>query len=246
MKLGVMQPYFFPYIGYWQLMNTVDEWVVFDDVQFIDKGWINRNRVLHPEVRKEWQFITLPLKGRGQFDKIKDVGIDFSKSWKKQIMGKLTSYRRIACNYHETIDFVDYCLDESESNLSSLVIETIRKVSENIGIKTRIHVQSRLGLDVECVSHPGQWGLHISSAMGASEYINPLGGRSIFRATDFSDRGIGIKFIKSEVDSYAQGGRDFCPNMSIIDVMMFNSNEEIRAMLGRYSLVEGCEGIVDE
>lgn len=246
MKLGIMQPYFFPYIGYWQLMGAVDEWVFFDDVQFIDKGWINRNRILHPEAHKEWQFITLPLKGRGQFDKIRDVRVDFSKSWKKQVMGKLTGYRRIACNYHETVDFVDYCLDEGEENLSVLVIATIKKISENLGINPRFHVQSHLSVEVESVSHPGQWGLHISSAMGASEYINPLGGRSIFREKEFNDRGIGINFMKCELAPYPQGNRSFCPDMSIIDVMMFNSSEEIRRMLSQYSLVRGCGDVIDE
>ena len=93
MKLGIMQPYFFPYIGYFQLMKHVDQWVVFDDIQFIDKGWINRNRILHPDTKKQWLYITLPLHKRKQFDKICNIHIKSEINWKEEILGRLTAYK---------------------------------------------------------------------------------------------------------------------------------------------------------
>ena len=94
MKLGIMQPYLFPYVGYFQLMNAVDRWIAFDEIQFIDKGWINRNRILHPDPVKQWQFLTVPLSKRGQFDKICNISIKEELDWRSQIFGKLTMYKK--------------------------------------------------------------------------------------------------------------------------------------------------------
>ena len=96
MKLGIMQPYFFPYLGYFRLLNSVDRWIAFDEVQFIDKGWINRNRILHTNKSKEWQYITLPLYNKSRFDKISEISIDMQQNWRANILGKLTLYQKIA------------------------------------------------------------------------------------------------------------------------------------------------------
>ena len=119
MKLGVMQPYFFPYIGYFQLMKNVDQWVVFDDIQYINKGWINRNRILHPNVEKQWQYITLPLVKRKQFEKICNIEIKSEINWRAEILGKLTAYKRKAPFYNETLNLINECFDTTDLNLSS-------------------------------------------------------------------------------------------------------------------------------
>lgn len=236
MKLGIMQPYFFPYIGYFQLINAVDRWIAFDDIQFIDKGWVNRNRVLHPDPAKEWQYITLPLDKRGQFDKICDIRIKSSVDWRSQILGKLTSYRKKAPYYNQTIELIRDCFDVDETNLSRLVIRSLKMTSQHLGIQTSIEVQSEIDLQLPIIEHPGQWALKISEAVGGSEYINPFGGAEIFRQEEFDSAGVKLSFLQPNLLPYSQRRDGFVAGLSIIDVMMFNAPSAVRELLGEYRL----------
>lgn len=238
MKLGIMQPYFFPYIGYFQLMNAVDRWVVFDQVQFIDKGWINRNRILHPDAEKEWQYITVPLAKKAQFDKICDISIKTEIDWRNDILGKLTSYRRKAPYYQQTRDFVRDCFDTDETKLAGLVVRILRKTATYLGIRTPIEVQSEMNLQLGEICHPGQWALRISQVLGADEYLNPAGGRSIFNKDEFYSSNIKLGFLSTNLNVYAQKRLNFVAGLSIIDVMMFNSMGDLQGMLYDYSLSE--------
>ena len=226
MKVAIMQPYFFPYIGYFQLMNAVDRWIAFDEIQFIDKGWINRNRILHPDPVKEWHFITLPLANRGQFDKICDISIKSEIDWRANILGKLTFYKKKAPYYNQTIDFVRYCFDSEENNLARIVIEILKKTARYLGIQTPIDTQSDMNLKLGEVQHAGQWALRISEAIGATEYINPQGGHEIFKSEEFCDSKIKLSFFKADLIPYQQRRENFIHGLSIIDVLMFNTLEE--------------------
>jgi hypothetical protein len=234
MKVAIMQPYFFPYIGYFQLLNAVDRWIAFDEIQFIDKGWINRNRILHPNPAKEWQFITLPLAKRGQFDKICDISIKSEIDWRANILGKLTSYKNQAPYYTQTIDFVRYCFDTDEKNLACLVIEILKKTVGYLGIKTPIDVQSEMNLNLGEVQHAGQWALRISEAIGAKEYINPHGGQEIFKPEEFDDAKIKLSFLKAGLTPYQQKREKFVHGLSIVDFLMFNKIENCEKFLGQY------------
>lgn len=237
MKLGIMQPYFFPYIGYFQLINAVDRWIAFDDIQFIDKGWINRNRVLHPDPVKEWQYITLPLDKRGQFDKICDISIKSQVDWRSQILGKLTSYKKKAPYYDQTIDFVRDCFDADETNLSRFVIRSLKMTAQYVGIQTPIDVQSEMDLHLPKIEHPGQWALRISEAVGASEYINSLGGAEIFRQEEFESAGVTLTFLQPTLAPYSQRRDGFVGGLSIIDALMFNDREKCAKLIEGYDLV---------
>ena len=231
MKIGIMQPYFFPYIGYFQLMNYVDQWIVFDQVQFIDKGWINRNRILHPDARKEWQFITVPLKKRGQFTNIQELRINTDQAWVDNIMGKLSAYKK-APYFEQTRDFVRDCLlEHQDESLSQLLVMTLSKTARELGINTPINVQSEMKLNLPEITHPGQWALEISKKLNAHEYINPTGGSEIFNEDEFKGAGISLRFLKPELSSYVQRRGFFTPGLSIIDVMMWNDRSTIQEML---------------
>lgn len=239
MKLAIMQPYLFPYVGYFQLMAYADRWVVFDDVQFINKGWVNRNRILHPDVSKGWQFITLPLDKRRRFDGIGDVRIKADGQWQGQILGKLSAYRRKAPHYDATLAFVRECLDTDETNLSRFVVRCLRLTARRLGITTPIDVQSQLQLTLRPVEHAGQWALRISEALGASEYINPHGGTDIFDPKEFEQAGIALRFLRPRLSPYVQRRGHFVPGLSILDVMMWNSLEAIAEQLaGDYDVLE--------
>ena len=238
MKLGIMQPYFFPYIGYFQLMNAADRWVAFDDIQFIDKGWINRNRILHPNPAKEWQFITLPLAKRGQFDKICDISNKSEIDWRAQILGKLTSYKKKAPYYSQTIDLVRDCFNTEETNLARLVIDILRKTATYLGIQTEIDVQSEMGLQLGEIEHAGQWALRISESIGATEYINPQGGVEIFKPDEFNAANIKLSFLETNLVPYSQRSERFHPGLSIIDVLMWCSISDVHSALTSYKLVD--------
>jgi hypothetical protein len=231
MKIGIMQPYFLPYIGYFQLMNHVDKWVVFDDIQYIDKGWINRNRILHPNPEKKWQYIGIPVCRARQSDKITTVQIDNSKKWKKNILGKLTCYKRKAPYYRGTMDLVTECLHPETTNLSDYLAGTLQIVANYLGISTEISRQSHLDLSLETIEHPGQWALQISHKMGAKQYINPSGGSQLFIDSEFAELGVTLRFLRAKLSPYVQRCGYFVPGLSIIDVLMWNSIEEVKTML---------------
>lgn len=233
MKIGIMQPYFFPYIGYFQLMQVVDRWIAFDKIQFIDKGWINRNRILHPDPVKEWQFITIPLSKRGQFDNICDITIKDEINWRSQILGKLSHYKRKAPYYNQTIDFIRDCLDSNETNLASLVIDILKKTAIYIGIETQIEVYSKINLDLGTIEHPGQWALRICEKLGACEYFNPAGGVEIFKQQEFDASGIKLSFFESKFLPYEQRNDKFIEGLSIIDILMFISADNLGEFLNQ-------------
>ena len=223
-----MQPYFFPYIGYFQLMNRTERWIVLDHVQFIDKGWINRNRILHPDHKKEWQYMTIPLHKRGQFDRICEVSVKSDIDWRKNILGKLTFYKRVAPHYRQTVDFVMNCFDTDETNLARLVIGMLKKTSAHLGISTPIEIQSEMNLSLAPIEHPGQWALRIAQELGATEYLNPEGGKNIFRPCEFDDLNIKLTFFSAKPNPYPQKRPNFVAGLSIVDVLMWNDIEELR------------------
>lgn len=226
-----MQPYFFPYIGYFQLMNAVDRWIVFDEIQFIDKGWINRNRILHPDPTKEWQFVTVPLSKRGQFDKICDISIKSDLNWKTQILNKLTSYKKRAPYYNQTIEFVRYCFETDETNLAILVSEILKKTASFLNINTPVDLQSQLNLELDDVQHAGQWALRICERLGAKEYINPVGGKQIFQSDEFAASNINLSFFEHTLTPYSQARKEFVEGLSIIDVLMWCSDDTVKQFL---------------
>jgi len=238
-----MQPYFFPYIGYFQLMAYVDRWVVFDETQFIHKGWVNRNRVLHPDIQKQWQYVTVPLAKKSRDEQICNLLIHPDDGWRNQILGKLTSYRKKAPYYAETMDFVADCFDCKEQSLVAFLVSLLRKTQEHIGFDTQIDVQSDLDLAVLHVEHAGQWSLRIAEQLGASSYINPAGGAGLFREGEFNDAGIELRFLESQSSPYDQGGRDFVAGLSIIDVLMWNGKEAVKSMLSSNFALKTADAI---
>lgn len=212
-------------------MNYADEWVVFDDVQFIDKGWINRNRILHPEHQKEWQYITVPLDKRGRFDRIIDIKIKKESGWVDTIMGKLTVYKRKAPYYEQTCEFVRDCLDNDEYSLSKMLEKTLSQTAEVLSIGTPLRMQSNMSMALPEIKHPGQWALEISKLFQAAEYINPPSGSNIFKQEEFDRSGIKLSFLKPKLSNYIQRRGGFVSGLSIIDVMMWNDKSAIQQML---------------
>lgn len=236
MKLGIMQPYFFPYIGYFSLIDYADKWIVFDTVQYIERGWVNRNRIIHP-TKPEHSYITVPLESHKQNTSICNVMIKSDEQYIERIMGQLTaSYKKRAPYFKEVTELVEDCLNAEKTNLSTLNVIVLDKVCKYIGIPFNYEVFSEMDLAIDDVNDAGEWALNISKALGAHEYVNPPGGIALFDEKKFNEAEIKLTFLQNNLTQYNQKKSEFISGLSIIDVMMFNSPEEIRKMLKDYCL----------
>ncbi len=228
----------FPYLGYFQLINYVDKWVVFDDTQFISKGWVNRNRILHPDIRKEWQYFTVPVKKHSRESRIKDIEINDEKKWRDKFLGKLTSYKRKAPNYTETVEFIDGCISFKCLTILELAVHTLEKTCSYLGVPFDYSIFSKMEITPENIEHAGQWALGIADSIGADEYVNPYGGYSIFNENEFLERKIDLRFLKPSLKPYIQRREGFVPGLSIVDVMMWNDKDKIHRMLTDFEIVK--------
>ena len=239
-KLAIMQPYFFPYIGYFQLINAVDKFVIFDDIQYIRHGWINRNRILSPNLEKEWHYCNVPLEKHSRTDVIKNIKIKISENWKDSILGKLAYYKELRAPYYEgVLELVTDCLSYDTNFISDLNIYVLKRTSEYIGINFDYMVSSQSGFDYSNVGDSGEWALEISKQLNASVYINPARGTKLFETSKFKQVGIELEFLDSNSISYTQSKRKYVEGLSIIDVLMWNSIESVHDMMNYKSLTGG-------
>lgn len=229
MKLGIMQPYFFPYIGYFALIARTDRWVVFDTVQYIRHGWVNRNRILHPA--RGWQYILVPLQKHGRDTTINQIQIAAEQDWRQKILRQLDHYRRRAPFFQQTMDLVEACLSCTAGRLVELNTHCLARVCAYLDIPLDMQVFSALDLPLGPVHAPGDWALRIAQTLEADEYINPPGGADLFEPAAFAAAGIQLTIQQPIEHSYPTPGYSFEANLSIIDVLMWNSPESVRRVL---------------
>lgn len=239
MKLVLMQPYFFPYLGYFQLMHLCDQFIVFDTVQYIKKGWINRNRILHPNGGSA--YINVPIHKPHSDTLIKDVLIKNNQLWKEIILNRLQHYYLGAPNKENVINFMKEIFLDDFDSLSELNTHILKRLCEHLEIKCTITTLSKSHISVEQANSPDEWGLHICKALDAKTYINAPGGITFFDRNKYRNEKIDIKFIKPIFTKYNQNKEHFEPGLSIIDLLMFNSVEKIQEMLNNYEEISGNE-----
>ena len=229
MKLGIMQPYLFPYIGYFQLIKAVDKYVIFDDVNYIKGGWINRNNIL---VNNQKHLFTIALDSSSQHKHINETEIkDNFVSLLKMIR---YSYSR-APYFQNGFSLIERIFSFQESNLSRFIANSIIVIAEYLGLKTEFIMSSSLDKNITLKNQ--QKILHICELLKANTYINSIGGVELYDKAEFASRNIELKFLKTKPFHYKQFKADFVPGLSIIDVMMFNSPETIQGMLDSYELI---------
>jgi len=227
-----MQPYFFPYLGYFAIMKYVDWWIVLDEVQFIRHGWIERNRILKPV--EGWQYISVPLEKHSRDVLIKKIKIRQNEDWDNRILRQLEHYKKNAPYYPDTIEFLRDVLSYDTDSIAQLNVFLLKKTCSLLGINVKVSLFSEMDLEIEQPEKSGDWALNISRALNATEYVNPPGGASLFDRELFQDSSIGLKFLELELIKYNQGRRLFEPGLSIVDVLMFNKPEEVFLMLDNY------------
>jgi len=237
MKLAIMQPYFFPYIGYWQLIHATDTFVLFDDAQYMRHGWVNRNRILKPG--GGWQYILVPLAKHVAKESIKNVHAHPEEKWKERIIAQLAHYKRKARYFDEINQMVSEILfSGNEQSIAAINFATIVKLCAYLDVKKEIIQSSEQNFDYADVGDAGEWALRIGEQMGATEYINPAAGAVLFSQEKFSSSNIKLSFLTPHEIVYSQRGV-FEPSMSIIDVLMFNGMEGTKELLKNYSIVHG-------
>ncbi|MBU2891931.1 WbqC family protein [Colwellia sp. D2M02] len=235
MKLAIMQPYFFPYIGYFQLINAVDEFVIYDDIQYTKKGWINRNRILQ---NGSDSYITLPLKKASDYLNVNERFL--SDTWPKErqkLLNKIANSYRKAPYFSAVYPVIEEIVTYESNNLFDYLYNSITLLMEYMNITTKLVVSSTLAIDNNLTSENKV--LAICKAMMATEYINPIGGTDLYQHEHFAQNKINLHFLQSEPLSYPQFNSEFIPWLSIIDILMFNSLPAVKELLtSRYQLIQ--------
>ncbi|NPU85322.1 MAG: WbqC family protein [Syntrophaceae bacterium] len=235
MMLAGMQPYFFPYLGYFALIKLSDLFIIADSFQYIERGWIDRNRILKPG--DGWQYIRVPLVKHSHKIMIKDVEIRVDEPWRDRIYRQLEHYKRIAPYYKQVISFLHVALSLNTDNISILNTHLLDETCRYIDIPFNSKWFSELDLDIADAMKADEWALNTCKALGYSTYINPPGGESFYDKSKYDKSHIDLRFLKVNLKNYHQGRSIFEEALSIIDVMMFNTPSEIRAMLDDYQLL---------
>ncbi|MDD4748056.1 MAG: WbqC family protein [Candidatus Bipolaricaulis sp.] len=231
MKLAIMQPYFMPYIGYFQLINVVDKFVIYDDIEYTKKGWINRNRVLN---EGKDVFITIPLEKDSDFLDIvqRRVSVSFNK---RKMINQITNYYRKAPFYIEGYQLFNTIINFDETNLFSFIYNSIKEICDFLEINTPLIISSSINMNRSLKG--AERVMSICKTIGAEEYINPIGGLDLYDKTEFKKNNIELFFLKTNSFNYKQFDNEFIPFLSILDVIMFNKKEQIQNYLNKYTLI---------
>lgn len=229
MKLAIMQPYFMPYLGYFQAIAAVDKYVVYDDVQYIKGGWINRNNLI---ISGQKKMFTIIQDGASPNKLINEI------SFKDNFKGFLMT---VKCNYSKAPFFSEvYPLIESICNypqkgLGEFIYNSFVEICNFLDVKTELILSSSFEKDTTLKAEEKV--MHICKLLGADTYINAIGGQELYSKEEFKQNGIDLYFIKMDNIEYKQFSNEFIPNLSIIDVLMHNGKEGTKELLNRYTLV---------
>lgn len=232
MRVAIMQPYFLPYVGYFQLIGAVDRFVVYDDVKYTKKGWINRNRYL---LGGRDELFSLPLKKDSDSLDVRDrrLAPDFDRS---KLLHQLGAAYRKAPRFDAVFPLLERVVRRGDENLFDFIHGSIRDVCAALRIETPLVVSSTLGVDRALRGQDRV--LATCARLGADRYVNAIGGLELYDRAAFAARGIELSFLKARPHPYPQLGGEFVPWLSILDVMMFNDVETIAGrMLGDFDLV---------
>ena len=224
-----MQPYFLPYIGYFQLINAVDKFVIYDDVNFIKGGWISRNRILF---NGSALMINLPMQGASSFKKINEIQIGKNK---EKLLSTITHAYKKAPYFDKVFSLFFDLIKYDEDNLAHFITNSLINISKYFKIETEFILSSEIKKNNDLKAQDKV--LSICKLLDASKYYNAIGGQDLYNKEEFKIRNIELKFLKQKSITYNQFNNEFIPWLSIIDVMMFNSKDEIKTMLNQYELL---------
>lgn len=221
MKVAIMQPYYFPYKGYYQLIAACDVFVVYDNIKYTKKGWINRNRML---LNGKDVTFSLPLKKDSDFLDVREreISPDFSAD---KFLNQLRGAYRRAPHFERTIEFVERVVRHPNANLFEFLHHSIVETCAHLRLSAKIVVSSTLSIDHDLKGQEKV--LALCEALDANTYFNPIGGLELYERDVFAERGVKLRFLKPRLIEYEQFDGAFVPWLSIIDVLMFNDLDEV-------------------
>lgn len=254
MTIAIMQPYFMPYIGYFQAINAVDKYILYGNVNFEKKSWVNRNRLMQRNGAIEPMVV--PLKKKSSSAMIKEIAIDYSTDWQRRLLRSIQTNYGKAPYFEETYSLLTSILSTPYETLMELNTESIKAVAKHLDITTEIETDnSRFdGMEEElrqlddryeafpymlktCPVRKVARVIEMCKGEGCDHYINAIGGMELYSKDEFAQYGIQLEFIKTNPIVYDQFGNPFEPYLSIIDVLMHNGKEKTKQLLNEYTLV---------
>lgn len=232
LKLGIMQPYYFPYLGYFQLMNAVDTFVILDNVQFVKRGWIQRNRILLEGGMKQ---IHMKIDHMTQHKKICEHNRIIDLVHEHYQIRLLSHAYKHAPYYGEVMPMIERIMNDEEPNVAVYLEKLLTEIRNYLELDTELLVASSLDYDKSLKRE--ELVIEICRSLNTDHYINAIGGQALYEKEKFAKSGISLDFIKMDRIEYPQFNHPFVPDLSIIDVMMFNSKSKIRELLNAYTLI---------
>jgi hypothetical protein len=225
MRVASMQPYMLPYLGYFQLLHSVDTFVLLDDVAFINKGWINRNQLL---VNGAAHLFTIPLAGSSQNKLIQDLRLHPDDRARRKLLATIRQAYRAAPEFGRVFPLVEAVLLSQELDLTTLVISSLSLINSYVGLPVPLVRSSALAKSSQATGQARI--IAICQSLGASEYVNMAGGAALYAAPDFAAQGLKLTFLAPTLPPYPQGSGAFVPGLSIVDVLMHNSPIRVREL----------------
>lgn len=232
MKVAIMQPYFMPYIGYFQLINAVDKFVIYDDVNFIKRGWVNRNQLL---INSGAKLFSVPIEKLSQNKLIMESKLSNYSKWSKRFYSTIEYNYKKSPHFDSAYVLIKKVMDIEYSSISELNIASIKIISKYLNISTSFELSSEKYSQTKGLEKSDRL-IEISKLNKADSYINPLGGLDIYNKNYFKKYGVELFFIRNNIVPYPQFQAGFVGGLSIIDTLMFNSKEEVKKMLNEYTL----------
>jgi hypothetical protein len=227
-----MQPYFLPYLGYFQLIRAVDAFVIYDNIQFAKKGWIHRNRIL---INGSAALFTIPIKRASDYLDVnqRELASNCSIEIAKHLRRIQSAYSK-APYFHEAMPIIEECFAGEDTNLFSFVYHAIRTLLSHLKINTPIHISSSLSVSRSLKGEERV--IATCKTLGATHYINSPGGKELYKSGHFATEGVELSFLEPKIPEYSQFEHPFVANLSVIDVIMFNGQKATNKILDSYSL----------
>lgn len=228
-RIAIMQPYFFPYLGYFALLKKTECFVIADDLNFIKGGYINRNYILGSEEKMR---MTLQLKKASQNKLINEIERGDNTS---ELLEMIEYIYKKAPYFSEVYPLIQKILAYEETNLARFLGQALEEIQLYLGLQCKLVYSSEIDKD-ETLRFDKRI-FHICKTLGYDHYVNAPGGKELYDKAIFASEGLELSFIECEFEAYEQFGKPFTPSLSIIDVMMFNSVDRIHQELDRCILV---------
>ena len=228
-----MQPYIFPYLGYYQLVNAVDKFLLLDDVTYINKGWINRNSLL---INGEAQFFVMPVEGASQNKIINSLVLLNDKKWRNKLVKTIMMAYKKGVGFNRFFPVLNEILEFESNQLSEFLSNSIQSICNYLDIRTQIVISTSNYNNIQLKGQDRIIDLCLKE--NAQTYLNPLGGKLLYDTRTFEESGIRLSFLKTELNPYKQiAASQFVPGLSIIDMLMNCPKEFVQQELNKFRLV---------